>query len=145
LQYNKKGAVCVIALPFSRPEVLLPQNLIQWMTTQSDKILSPIPVQHEVVGAEYAFLNSAVQKDFAVYDVLRVQLNRHLPRLVPKIAEELAYSIDETFGSDSKWREVRIYALVRRVIARITVWLVIGGTLSEKARVPLHKYLLTKY
>ncbi|KAF5565586.1 cytochrome P450 monooxygenase [Fusarium napiforme] len=96
--YNKQGSVCVVALPFSRPEVLLPQSLIRWMTTQNDKILSPIPVQHDVVGAEYAFLNSSVQPDSAVYDILRAQLNRRLPRLIPKIAEELALSIDGTFG-----------------------------------------------
>ncbi|KAF4950098.1 hypothetical protein FGADI_8437 [Fusarium gaditjirri] len=128
--YGKKGSICVIALPFSRPEVLLPQSLIRWMTTQNDKILSPIPVQHEVVGAEYAFLNSAIRKDFAVYDILRVQLNRHLPRLIPRIAEELASSIDGTFGMDTEWNEVCVYALVRKVIARITVWLVLGGILS---------------
>ncbi|KAF5581509.1 cytochrome P450 monooxygenase [Fusarium pseudoanthophilum] len=115
--YNKKGFVCVIALPFSRPEVLLPRSLIRWMTTQNDKILSPIPVQHEVVGAEYAFLNSSVQKDSAV--------------LIPKIAEELAPSIDRTFRLDTEWREVRVYTLVRKVTARITTWLVLGGMLSN--------------
>ncbi|KAF5649826.1 P450 monooxygenase [Fusarium tjaetaba] len=129
--YNKKGSVCVIALPFSGPEILLPRNLIRWMTTQNDKILSPIPVQHEVVGAKYAFLNSSVQKDFAVYDILRAQLNRHLPRLIPKIAEELAASIDGTFGLNTEWIQVQVYTLVRRVTARITTWLLLGGILSH--------------
>ncbi|KAG5791806.1 hypothetical protein H9Q69_009143 [Fusarium xylarioides] len=100
--YNKNGSVCVIALPFSRPEVLLPQSLIRWMTTQNDKIFSPIPVQHEVVGAQYAFLNSSVQKHSAV-----------------------------TFELNTEWSEVRVYTLVRKVTARITVWLVLGGILSN--------------
>ncbi|KAF5653997.1 cytochrome P450 monooxygenase [Fusarium sp. NRRL 25303] len=128
--YNKEGSACVIALPFSLPEVLLPQSLIRWMTKQSDKILSPIPVQYEVVGAEYAFLNSSVQKDSAVYDILRVQLNRNLPRLIPRISEELTTSIDRTFGLDPEWGEVQVYTLVRKVTARITAWLVLGGILS---------------
>jgi hypothetical protein len=75
------------------------------MTTQNDKILSPFPVQHEVVSAEYAFLNSSVQRDSTVYDILRVQLNRHLPRLIPQIAAVLATSIDRTFGVDTEWSE----------------------------------------
>lgn len=122
----------MIALPFSHPEVLLPRSLIRWMTTQSDKILSPIPVQHEVVGAKYAFLNSSVQKDSTVYDILRVQLNRHLPRMIPRIRDELTNSIDRTFGLDTDWSEVQVYSLVRGVTARITVWLVLGGILSKQ-------------
>lgn len=125
----------MIALPFSRPEVLLPRSLIRWMTTQSDKILSPIPVQHEVVGAEYAFLNSSVQKDSTVYDILRVQLNRRLPRMIPRIRDELTTSIDRTFGLDTEWSEVQVYTLVRKVTARITVCLVLGGILGERASI----------
>ncbi|KAF5541444.1 hypothetical protein FMEXI_7957 [Fusarium mexicanum] len=35
-----------------------------------------------------------------------------------------------TFGLNIDWNKVRIYILVRRVITRITVWLLLGGILS---------------
>ncbi|KAF4345320.1 hypothetical protein FBEOM_724 [Fusarium beomiforme] len=90
----------------------------------------PIPVQHEVVGAEYAFLNSSVKEDFVVYDILRVHLNRNLPTMIPRSADGLAHSIDDALGSDTEWREIRVYALVRRVIAKVTTQLVFGDILA---------------
>ncbi|KAL2683077.1 hypothetical protein Neosp_007540 [[Neocosmospora] mangrovei] len=119
-KYSKKGLICAITLPFSRPEILLPQTHIRWITSQSDNFLSPTPVQHEIIGIKYAFLNSSIEKDFVAYNILRVKLNRHLPKMVPKIMEELATSIDETFGSDTEWKEVQIFLLIRRVLAKLT-------------------------
>ncbi|KAM0417259.1 hypothetical protein ACHAPT_012770 [Fusarium lateritium] len=115
----------------NRPEILIPRKLIRWATSQPDKVLSPTPVQHEIVAAKYAFLNSSVGKDFAVYDVLRVQMNRHLPKLIPQIMEELASQIDETFGLDTEWKEVQVFLLVREVIAKVTARLVMGNTLCN--------------
>ncbi|KAJ3544367.1 hypothetical protein NM208_g3089 [Fusarium decemcellulare] len=129
-EYSKKGRICAMALPFSRPEILLPQTHIRWITSQSNNLLSPTPVQHEIIGIKYAFLNSSIEKDFVAYDILRVKLNRHLPKMVPKIMEELATSIDETFGSDTQWKEVQIFLLIRRVLAKLTAWLVVGDALS---------------
>jgi hypothetical protein len=101
------------------------------MTTQSDKVLSPTPVQHEIVAAEYAFLNSSVKKESAVYDVLRVQMNRHVSDLIPKLAEELTTSIDQSFGADTEWKDVQMFVLVRRVVAKVIAWLVVGDVLCE--------------
>ncbi|RGP62929.1 cytochrome p450 [Fusarium sporotrichioides] len=129
--YCKNGAICAVALPFSRPEILLPQHLIHWMTTQSDKVLSPTPVQHEIVAAEYAFLNSSVKKESAVYDVLRVQMNRHVSTLIPKLGEELTSAIDQTFGYDTEWKEVQMFLIVRGVIAKVIAWLVVGDVLCR--------------
>ncbi|KAF4453916.1 Cytochrome P450 [Fusarium austroafricanum] len=130
-KYCKKGLLCAVALPFSRPDILLPKSYIRWMASQNDRILSPTPVQHEIVGAKYAFLDSSVEKDFAVNDILRVHLNRRLPRLVPKIMEELSTSIGDTFGLDTEWKEVQVIPLVRRVIAKVTAWLIIGDELCR--------------
>lgn len=102
------------------------------MTTQSSKVLSPTPVQLELVAAEYAFLNSFAEKESVVVDVLRVQMNRHVPALIPRLAEELTASIDETFGSDCEWKEVQTFVLVRRVVANIITWLVVGDDLCKQ-------------
>ncbi|KAJ4312888.1 hypothetical protein N0V84_009697 [Fusarium piperis] len=128
-KYSKNGALCAISLPFSRPEILIPRSLIRWATSQSEKVLSPTPIQHEIVAAQYAFLNSDVGKDFAVYDILRVKMNRQLPKLIPQIMEELGSRIDDIFGLDTDWKEVQVFLLVRDVIARVTARLVMGNTL----------------
>ncbi|RSL68712.1 hypothetical protein CEP54_002755 [Fusarium duplospermum] len=131
-KYSKNDALCAITFPFSRPEILIPRKLIRWATSQPDKILSPTPVQHEIVAAKYAFLNSSVEKDFAViYDVLRVQMNRCLPKLIPQIMDELASRIDETFGMDTEWKEVQVFLLVREVISRVTARLIMGSTVCN--------------
>ncbi|KAI8725585.1 hypothetical protein NCS52_00130000 [Fusarium sp. LHS14.1] len=130
-KYSKNGILCAITLPFSRPEILIPRNLIRWATSQPDKVMSPTPIQHEIVAAKYAFLNSSVGKDFAVYDVLRVQMSRYLPKLIPQIMEELASQIDETFGLNTEWKEVQVFVLVREVISRVTARLVMGNTLCS--------------
>ncbi|KAJ4007463.1 hypothetical protein NW752_007554 [Fusarium irregulare] len=130
-KYCKHGSICAIALPFARPEILLPSSLIQWMTSQSGKVLSPTPVQMELVAAEHAFLNSFDQKESVVYDVLRVQMNRRLPALIPGLAEELKASIDNEFGSNAEWKETQLFVVVRRVVAKLITWLVVGDDLSR--------------
>ncbi|KAI6753944.1 hypothetical protein HG530_013120 [Fusarium avenaceum] len=97
----------------------------------SDKVLSPTPVQHEIIGIKYAFLNSSIEKDFVAYDILRVKLNRHLPGMVPMLMDELASSVNETFGSDTEWKEVQVFLLVRKVLTKLTARLVFGDSLSE--------------
>jgi cytochrome P450 len=130
-KYCKNGAICAVAMPFSRPDILLPQHLIHWMTTQSDSVLSPTPIQHELVAAKYAFFDSSVQKETAVYDVLRVQMNRHVSSLIPRLGEELKSTISQTFGRDTEWKEVQIFPLVRSVFTKVIAWLVIGDDLCR--------------
>ncbi|KAF5021908.1 hypothetical protein F66182_6056 [Fusarium sp. NRRL 66182] len=130
-EYSVKGSICAIALPFSRPEILLPRNLIRWITAQSEKALSPNPIQHELIGIKYAFLNSSLQHDSAAYDVLRVQMNRQLPSLIPGIMEEIASGIDKTFGLSTEWNEVQMFVLVREVVAKATAHLIVGDTLCH--------------
>lgn len=101
------------------------------MTSQSGKVLSPTPVQMELVAAEHAFLNSFDQKESVVYDVLRVQMNRRLPALIPGLAEELKASIDNEFGSNAEWKETQLFVIVRRVVAKLITWLVVGDDLSK--------------
>ncbi|KAJ4116141.1 hypothetical protein NW768_011113 [Fusarium equiseti] len=130
-KYCKHGSICAIALPFARPEILLPSSLIHWMTSQSGKVLSPTPVQMELVAAEHAFMNSFDQKESVVYDVLRVQMNRRFPALIPVLSEELFASIDKEFGDDRVWRNSQLFVIVRRVVAKLITWLVVGDNLSH--------------
>lgn len=99
------------------------------MTTQSEKLLSPTPVQYEVVGVKYAFINPSVHGDFAVYNVLRANMNRNLPKLVPEIVEELISRIDSYFGMGTEWKEVQSHDLVRNVISRTSARVILGKPL----------------
>lgn len=101
------------------------------MTSQSGKVLNPTPVQMELVAAEHAFLNSFDQKESVVYDVLRVQMNRRLPALIPGLAEQLKGSIDKEFGLNEDWKETQLFVVVRRVVAKLITWLVVGEDLSK--------------
>lgn len=123
--------MCAFTLPFSRPEILLPQTHIRWITSQSDKVLSPTPVQHEIIGIKYAFLESSIEKDFVAYDIFRVKLNRHLPGMVPMLMDELASSVNEVFGSDTGWKELQAFLLIRQVLTKLTARLVYVGSLSK--------------
>jgi hypothetical protein len=51
--------------------------------------------------------------------------------MVPMLLEELASSVNETFGWDTEWKEVQAFLLARRVLAKLTAWLVFGGSLSK--------------
>jgi hypothetical protein len=55
--------------------------------------------------------------------------------MVPILMDELASSVNETFGSDTEWKEVQIFLLVRQVLTKLTARLVFGGSLSK------HRYL----
>lgn len=90
------------------------------MISQGDAILSPLPVQDEIVGPKYVFLNTSVHGDYAVYKVLRANLNRQLPKLIPAIMEELAARVDQFWGMDTDWREVQSHPLARNVVGRVS-------------------------
>jgi hypothetical protein len=47
------------------------------------------------------------------------------------LMDELASSVNETFGSDTEWKEVQIFLLVRQVLIELTARLVSGGSLSN--------------
>ena len=101
------------------------------MIGQDDGLLSPTPVQYEVVGVKYAFVNPSVHGDFAVYNVLRANMNKQLPKMIPTIMKELALRIDETFGLDDRWREVQSHDLVRQVICRVAARIILGAPLCK--------------
>jgi hypothetical protein len=99
------------------------------MISQGDATLSPLPVQDEIVGSKYVFLNPSVHGDYAVYNVLRAKLNRALPRLIPAIMEELAARVDQYWGMGTDWREVPSHTLVRNVVGRVSGRIILGSHL----------------
>jgi hypothetical protein len=106
------------------------------MISQDEGQLSPTPVQYEVVAVKYAFVNKEVHGDTAVYQVLRTNMNRQLPKLIPEIMKELATRIDEQFGTSGEWREVPSHDLVRNVIARVSSRIIFGEPLCESPTIP---------
>jgi hypothetical protein len=101
------------------------------MTSQDESALSPTPVQYEVTGVKYMFLNASVHGDVAVYSVLRNNMNRQLPKLISAIADELATQIDEKFGRNTEWNEVPSHDLVRNVISRVSTRIILGSPLCK--------------
>ncbi|KAJ4012028.1 hypothetical protein NW766_007329 [Fusarium irregulare] len=130
-KYSKNGLICAFTWPFSRPEILLPQTHISWIISQSDKILSPTPLQHGITGVKYSFWDGSMEKDFVAYDILHVKLKRHLPQMVPMLMKELASSVDGAFGSGTEWKEVQAYLPIRRVILKLSTLMVFGGSLND--------------
>lgn len=99
------------------------------MISQAEASLSPTPLQFEITGAKYGFLDTSIEGDFAVYNVLRASLNKYLPRLVPIIMEELPKRIDENWGLDPNWREVPVHQLVRKVVGSVSARIILGAPL----------------
>ncbi|KAK3385128.1 cytochrome P450 [Podospora didyma] len=130
-KYSKHGAIVAIPLPFSRPEIMLPRSLIRWMISQDENVLSPTPVQYEVVGPKYAFWNSSVHGDMAVYKVLKKSMSRELPKMIPIIMDELVTRIDEAFGLGNEWREIPSHEVVRKVIGRVASRVILGYPLCD--------------
>jgi len=58
--------------------------------------------------------------------------------MLPMLMEELASSVDGAFGSDTDWREIQAFLLVRRVLLKLTTLMVFGGSLS-KFPLPFHE------
>jgi len=106
------------------------------MISQDESQLSPAPIQMEIVGAKYGFGNPSVHGDFAVYSVLRANMNRQLPKLIPAVMDELSKRIDEHFGQNGEWQEMPSHDLVRNVVARISTRVILGSPLCKPFRIP---------
>ena len=102
------------------------------MISQDDGLLSPTPVQYEITGVKYAFSNPNAHGDFAIYNVLRTNMNKQLPKMIPVIMEELASRIDQIFGLDNEWREKQSHEMVRQVIGRVSSRIILGDPLCKR-------------
>lgn len=94
LQYNKKGQPVLILDPGLRPNIMLPQEYISWITGQPHSILSSRAVLNEKFATKYFI--SPVEEKFPnlLMNVLHHDSTRSFAQLQPSLFSEMCESIN---------------------------------------------------
>jgi hypothetical protein len=97
--------------------VILPQQQIKTIYSLSETVLDVHNVQNETMQMHYTFPDPLVHEDPLHIRVIRNQLTRNIPKLVPTVAEEISWGFRRGWGIDHEWKEVKVWDSALRVVA----------------------------
>ncbi|KAF6232554.1 hypothetical protein HO173_009222 [Letharia columbiana] len=132
-KFSKKGQPFVVSDFSFQPQILLPQDYIKWLTTQSDTVLSVWPVRSKrrALGAMMSTVDHKTTIAFMDKIVGRF-LTRNLDKVQADVSEEMGASVDCAMGMDEKnWHEVNLMQTFKDIGDRTGVRALFGLTLCR--------------
>ena len=98
---------------------MLPRSLIPWLINQPETVLSAKHAQIDAMEATHTMLRPAVVLQPTHEAIIRQDLKNHLNGLEPKIQDEIAHAMDETWGLETEsFRMVNLDETIREVVTR---------------------------
>ncbi|PGH15124.1 hypothetical protein AJ79_02650 [Helicocarpus griseus UAMH5409] len=140
--YLKKGQPCLIPGIGLRTELLLPNNALRWLTAQPENILSLPEAIRELDHIDWAGDHHKYVTDSWLTPVLKREVNRNLDKYMGLIGEEIKDAVGRRFplnlindengdGDGDGLREVRLYSLLKLVIAQSSSHFSVGEPLCK--------------
>lgn len=112
--------------------MILPPSQIQWLLAQPDDVLSQEAVNRQFLQAEHAFFDANKVPDPVHPDVIQHQLTKKLGGFIDEIVDEMRAGLEDCWGDDTEaWREVKVYDTMLRVVARLSVRVLMGFPLCR--------------
>ena len=106
---------------------------MRWLLEQPDSILSQHEINQQFLGADYTMLHTAIIGEARLSDFIRRELTPDLDQFAPVIVDEVVYSLDEFFGNETEWKEIRLYDTMLQVIGRLVNRVLVGKELARDA------------
>ncbi|MCJ1423252.1 hypothetical protein MMC29_001134 [Sticta canariensis] len=135
LMYNKEGQPFVILDLKGRPNVIVPKELVNWLTHESPNVFSARPVQYKKFGLKYWRTSDRInsqQYESAFVNTIRVLLSRKIGKMQAEIFDTMRETIDARMGLDeTSWREVNLFATLQPVIFKSIGCAVFGAPLCK--------------
>ncbi|KAL2265929.1 hypothetical protein VTJ83DRAFT_5281 [Remersonia thermophila] len=106
--------------------VLLPRSETPWITEQPDSILNSHVQTIEDLQTDYTVTDPLLIHQPQQNKVITTSLTSQIGNLVPDVADETAWSVEEVWGSPTEYQEVCVYDTMRRVIGHVSNRVFVG-------------------
>jgi cytochrome P450 len=119
---------CILPIAGASDYVLLPRKEHQWLIDQPDSVLSMHASTTEDLQLKHTVMDPKLVVHNPVHHhIISTTLTRETGNLVPELYEELCYSMDELWGTDtSQYKEIVVWDVMQRVIGRVTNRVFVG-------------------
>ena len=135
MQYASKGKAVVVPGLGVRTEVVLPQNLMRWATSQPDARLSVGEAFAEMDQARWSLGSDKVIVDAWQGMLVKTEMSRVLENICGAMNNELSHVFDEHFGVDGNgWRTIDLLPTVNMIVAQAASRFIVGLPLCKSSR-----------
>lgn len=115
-----------------RPQVMVPQEHLSWMTELPESVLSARLPQVGRFAIDYLLPGLDFNHDLFMMDIARKDLTRNLGRLQPSVYKDLRASVDDFMGLDTvSWREICLWDVMQKTIFKSTNRVFVGMPLCQ--------------
>ncbi|KAH9904308.1 cytochrome P450 [Xylariomycetidae sp. FL2044] len=125
-KYSKNDETYVLPYYINGPQVILPPSQLHWLLEQPDSVLSQLHVNRQFLQSDYTFLHANLVDSPVHPEVVRHQLTKGITKFSADVADEMKASIEENWGLDTEWHEVRVYETMLSVISRLSLRVFMG-------------------
>ena len=121
--------------PAGRPQVMLPKQQIQWLTSLPDSVLSSRAVHDVKFALKYLVAPITHAQENAVGVSIRQDLTRNLGRAQAPVFDALRSSIDQNWGCDeTAWTEVSLFQTMQDSVHRAVNCVLVGSPLCREEK-----------
>ncbi|KAF3799970.1 Cytochrome P450 monooxygenase tenB [Colletotrichum gloeosporioides] len=124
--YAKKGKAVVIPGLGFRHEVIMPTSTMRWVLTQPEDQLSPSEAFAEVDQIHYALGDARYVTDAWQGHLVKTDMNLILENVCAAMNNELGIAVDRWFGTETEWKEIDLFSLIRQIVAQAAGRFTIG-------------------
>ncbi|KAI0190570.1 cytochrome P450 [Astrocystis sublimbata] len=135
-QYGIKQQSYVVPHSSFRPQVMIPQQHVRWLSRQSETILNPEVVRLDRQGITFFPLSTDSKTILqAAHKVIAEALNQKLDKVQPQIYDGIRYAVDASLGSnpDDGWRELPLMDTLSTVLDSSVSRVMFGAKLGRDA------------
>ncbi|RWA12528.1 hypothetical protein EKO27_g2555 [Xylaria grammica] len=118
-QYGAKQHSYVIPHTSFRPQVMLPQQHVRWLSRQPERILNPEVVRLDRQGINFFPIKSDSKKVLmAAHKVITETINQKLDVLQPQMYDGIRHAVDAGLGTDTdgEWKELPLMDTLSTVL-----------------------------
>ncbi|KAH8164723.1 hypothetical protein CIB48_g3529 [Xylaria polymorpha] len=133
-QYGAKQLSYVIPHSSFRPQVMIPQQHVRWLSRQSETILNPELVRQDRQGITFFPLSTDSKTILmAAHKIIAEALNQKLDLVQPQIYDGIRHAVDVTLGTDADegWREMPLMDTLSTVLDSSVSRVMFGSKLSR--------------
>ncbi|OTA76494.1 hypothetical protein M434DRAFT_38838 [Hypoxylon sp. CO27-5] len=117
VKYCKNNMPFIIPTLDFGPTVVLPQQQIKKIYSLPEHILEVHNVQDESMQMHWTFPDHHLHAERIHIDVVRNQLTQNIPNITSRVAAEIQFGFDRSWGQEMMWKEVKVWDSALRIIA----------------------------
>ncbi|KAL3601197.1 hypothetical protein FPOAC2_05453 [Fusarium poae] len=117
-KYSRKNQPFIIP-SFGKGKVLtLPPSQIKEVYNKRESELEAHAPASESLSFKYTIRDPAVYPSDYTVDLVRKWIAKRFDELTPELQEELCLTVDEQFGLETEWRDIKLEIAIQKVFAR---------------------------